>query len=91
MKKGNVTYENNDAQSDASEVEFVELPAPTRRKRKADEVDQGTREQVEAFNSKRPKLKKGSLQQVAQMPLDVVFEVWLSIYNWAPANALEDL
>jgi len=74
LKNKDVDYEEHDAQSDASVVE-VEPPAPKRRKRKAAEVDQGTREQLEAFNVKKPKLKKGYLRQVTDMPIDVVYEV----------------
>jgi len=77
LKKKDDGYEEHEAQSDAS-VEEIEPPVPNRRaKRKAGEVDQSMREQVEAFNSKKPKYKKGYLQQVTDMPIDVVFEVHL--------------
>ena len=84
--------EQEDAQSDASEAGFIDPPAPKPRKRKAAEVDKDTREQVEVFNSKKPKLKKGYLQQVAEMPIDVVFEVCLLLSMNFPsvANPFED-
>ena len=75
LKKEQANHEQQDARSDASQIDFVELPAPKRRKRKASESDETIREQVEAFNAKKPKVKKGYLQQVAEMPIDVVYEV----------------
>jgi len=94
LQNPNVSDENQDAQSDASLVEPVGVAAPTHRKRKAEEDSDGTKEHVEAFNSKRPKLKKlekGSLQQVAEMPLDVLFEVSHHIQMARPGGQLKSV
>jgi len=77
-KNDDVVSEPQDGQSDAPEITLLKPQAPPMgRKRKAAEVDVDTREQVAAFNSKKAKMKKGYLQQVAEMPIDVVFEVCL--------------
>jgi len=75
-KDDDIVSEPQDDQSDAPEIKLLKPQAPPMgRKRKAAEVDVSTREHVAAFNSKKTKIKQGYLQQVAEMPLDVVYEV----------------
>jgi len=82
LMKVNAPSGRQDAPSDASPVEPAEVAAQTVASANAKQRGTMTVPRSEAFNSKRSKfhkLKKGSLQQVAQTPIDAVFEVSLPI------------
>ena len=69
-------YDEDEEGALEAEVEVDEpqvKPPRTSKKRMAESVDQSTKEHVEAFNAQR--VKKGSLREVAEIPIDILFEV----------------
>ena len=77
--------ESGDVEADASEAEPAEPEPQVKsrvqkgRKRKAEEVDEITLEQVRAFNAKRQKVKIGFLQQILDFPREIMYKVCLLV------------
>jgi len=63
--------EYNVTEATIEELQLKSVRSST--KRKVESVDEDTREIVEAFNGKR--IKRGSLREVTEMPMDILFEV----------------